>query len=322
MTAKKYKFNYNDLNITIENNIINENWDFLDKSYKYVIITDTNVASAYKKILNEVPNGIAILSLKPGVNIKTLNSYEKVIKNFITLGVTKNDILIAFGGNYVQNLSCFIASTYLNGIKLIQIPTTIYSQINSGIIGNNTLYVNNSPIIGTNYLADNIIIDPSFIKSLSDTELQKGIIEIIKLGIIKDNEILSNITDNKIDNNDSHYIHHIEKCLDINYNLSSKKEYIKKEPSILNFGELYYDLISNLSKGKLSSAEIKAISMYFEIKQNLREKLLKIYEVYFDINKLQNYINLFTKNIEKNTLESNIEIIKLGHARIIKNKVE
>lgn len=322
MTAKKYKFNYNDLNITIENNIINENWDFLDKSYKYVIITDTNVASIYKKILNEVPNGIAILSLKPGVNIKTLNSYEKVIKNFISLGVTKNDILIAFGGNYVQNLSCFIASTYLNGIKLIQIPTTIYSQINSGIIGNNTIYVNNSPIIGTNYLADNIIIDPSFIKSLSDTELQKGIIEIIKLGIIKDNEILSNITDNKIDNNDSHYIHHIEKCIDINYNLSSKKEYIKKEPSILNFGELYYDLISNLSKGKLSNAEIKAISMYFEIKQNLREKLLKIYEVYFDINKLQNYINLFTKNIEKNTLESNIEIIKLGHARIIKNKVE
>lgn len=319
MIEKIYKFNYQDINIQIENGIINENWQFLEKDKRHIIITDTNVSSIYKKVLNSVPNGIAILSLKPGEQIKSIATYEKIIKNLISLNVTKKDVIIAFGGGNIQELSSFVACTFLNGLELIQIPTTIISQINSSIIGNAKLTINGLNTLGTNYFSKKTLIDPSFIKSLPKKEIQNGIIEIIKLGLIKDNDILQNIIENKIDNNDSHYIHNIEKCLNINYALSSKKEYQNGEQSILNFGNFYFSKINQLTKNKLSYFETKAISIYFETKENLRDKLLRIYECYFDIIKITNFISIIEKNLNSSNESSNIELVKFGYAKINKN---
>lgn len=317
---KKIKFNHQEAIIQIDNNIVQNNWNILDQNKRYIIITDKNVAQIYKQLLNNVPNGIAILALKPTENIKSINTYEKIIKNFILLNVKKDDIIIAFGGSSIQQLSNFIASTYLNGMEIIQIPTTLLAQINSSIIGNNKLLIEDNNIIGTNNLPSKIIIDPILNNTLPLTEKLNGISEIIKLGILKDSELLNDITENKIFENSMNIVHIIDKCLEINYLLSIKKEYLNYEENLLYFGQIYNEIIKKSSKKRLSYYEVKLLSMYFEIKNNLKDKLLNIYEKIYDIKEINTNISLLTNIINKNIQNSNIEIIKFGQSKLKRDK--
>ena len=316
MQEKKIKFNHQETIIKIENNILSEDWHFLDKNKRYVIITDKTVANIYKKLINSIPNGIAILALKPGDNINSLTTYEKIIKNFISLKITKQDIIISFGGESIQKLANLIASTYLNGIELIQIPTTLLSQINSSIIGNSKLFIDNNEICGTNNLPSKIIIDASLINSLPEREILKGITNIIKLGIIKDANLIDDILEKKLFDNPMHISYIIDKCLDVNYSLSTKKEYLNNTENLLNFGNLYFDLINKHTKYKLESYEVTLLSMYFEIKDSLKQKILSAYEVNFDIKRLNSYIEELKNLINKFKTDTKIDIIKIGFSRL------
>lgn len=319
MLERKIKYNHQETNIIIENGIINNNWSFLDLSKKYIIITDTNIANIYKNIINKIPNGIAILTLKSNDDTNSFDNYEKIIKNFVSLKISKNDVIISIGGNKIQNLSNFIASSFLNGLELIQIPTTLISQLQSSIIGKSKLTINNTELIGTNNLPSKIIIDPLFINTLPNSEILNGYTEIIKLGLIKENSLIEDIISNKIFNNNMNITYVIDKCLDINYLLSTKKTYLNFEENLLNFGSLYIDIINKQTKNKLANYELKILSMYYEIKDSLKEKLLSIYEYNFDINKIKIYIELLDKIIHKYDLTPVIEIIKIGTSKIKKN---
>lgn len=316
MLEKSLKFNHQETIIKIDNNILSNNWEFLDINKKYIIITEKNLANKYKNILNSIPNGIAILSLKPEKNINSLSSYEKIIKSFSSLNISKKDVIISFGGESLQNLATFVAATYLNGIELIQIPTTLFSQINSSIIGKKQISINNNNICGTTHLASKIIIDPSLLSTLPKQEILNGISEILKIGIIKDIDLINDLIENKLFDNQMHIIYIIDKCLEINYYLSTKKEFINNEENLLDFGNIYYNLIDKHTKNKLSHAEIRLLSMYFEVKESLRTNLLTIYESHFDLKKINLYIKELENIINSQKIESKIEIIKIGNSKL------
>jgi 3-dehydroquinate synthase len=123
---------------------------------------------------------------------KSLSDADLLYSGLAEFGADRKTALIAFGGGVVGDLAGFVAATYMRGIPLIQIPTTLLSQVDSSIGGK--VAVNHSKaknLIGTFYQPKAVISDTKLLSTLSEREILGGLAEVIKYGVIRDPELLS-----------------------------------------------------------------------------------------------------------------------------------
>ena len=185
---KKIKIKSNEKNYYIEikyNFFRNKLINLIDNNNKIIIIIDRNV----EYLLNNIKfkNNIFIIKIKGSEKIKNFNNYEILTKKILSFGVDRNSIVIAIGGGTIGDLSGFVASTILRGVKFILMPTTLLSQVDSSIGGKNGINTNlGKNLIGTFYQPDEVFIDPRILKSLPKKEMQSGYAEIVKHALIND----------------------------------------------------------------------------------------------------------------------------------------
>ncbi len=320
MSELEIKYKNKTVKTIIENGIVNSTWSFLDKSKRYIVITDNNLVKCYHKLLKTIPNGISVLTIKSGNNSKSLAIYEKIVKNLINLNVTQNDVLISFGGGVVGDLTGFIAGTYLNGIEYIQIPTSLIAQIDSSIGGKCSLNLNDEPYISIINHPSKIIVDPNLLNTLPDDEFYNGISEIIKYSVIKDIKLFNILTKEKITKESTNLIDIISTCINIKTSIIQKDEQRSFTSKVLNFGYLHYNAIKK-SNNKLTHKDILSMGMYYELYEELKPKLLNVLEMYELNTKLNEMPN--TKNLEKNKSNFQNKIIvkvdKIGHTIFTEN---
>lgn len=320
MIELNIKYKTNNVQTIVERGIINSNWSFLRKDKRYVIITDNNLLKNYQDLLKTIPNAITVLTIKEGIKSKALSIYEKIIKSLIEIDIKKDDVLIAFGGGIVCELTGFVAGTYLKGIEYINIPTSLTAQVSAAIGGNCSLYFENTFNISINYHPSSIIIDPDILKTLPENEFNKGILEIIKYGVIKDSKIFNALLKEPLTLNSANLLEIIINCITYKNHLLIKGEG-QNNNTILNYGLLYINVIKRFFP-KFSYYDLLAFSMFYELNEALRPKILNIYSLYgFDkkINEMLENQSL-EKAINKLKLNSNIKIDKIGHATIINEK--
>lgn len=316
--------------IIIEKGIF-KNLNKIIKSYSYqkcVIITDKNIYELYKEdILNL---NFEVVIIEPGEKSKTINTYESVINKLLKMNFNREDIIVSLGGGVVGDLSGFIASTILRGVRYIQIPTTLLSQVDSSIGGKvaiNSLYGKN--LIGSFYHPLEVIIDPKFLITLPKREIKSGMGELIKHAIIKDKNLFDLLNEYK--SFDELY-ENIEEILFISLNIKKEiveiDEFDKGLRMILNFGHTIGHAIEKsfdedfISHGEaISFGMIHILDMFGEkeISEKLKALLIK-YDIAnnydYDIKKLYEYI----KN-DKKILKDIINIVvvdRIGNAHIEK----
>jgi 3-dehydroquinate synthase len=133
-----------------------------------------------------------IILISDGEKAKDWKELEKLLGKFIKLNLDRKSIVIDLGGGTVGDIVGFVCSIFLRGIRYVQVPTTLLSQVDSAHGGKTAInfsgYKNQ---IGSFYLPIATIIDTRFIKSLSNEQIVDGLGEIIKAGLIKDTSILS-----------------------------------------------------------------------------------------------------------------------------------
>ncbi len=120
-----------------------------------------------------------------GERYKTLATVERLYAELTRIGISREDGLIAFGGGVVGDTAGFVAATYLRGIGLIQMPTTLLAQIDSSIgakVGVNLPQGKN--LVGAIYRPDVVLIDPELLATLPLREIQSGRFELLKYGFI------------------------------------------------------------------------------------------------------------------------------------------
>ena len=115
------------------------------KGDKVAIIVDQNVNDIYGDIIkNKLDNKTVFTYVVPsGENSKSKEQYFDVLERLSIDGFTRYDTIIAFGGGVVGDLGGFIASTYMRGIALIQVPTTILSAVDSSVGGKTAINLEN-----------------------------------------------------------------------------------------------------------------------------------------------------------------------------------
>jgi 3-dehydroquinate synthase len=133
--------------------------------------------------------GIEVESLEmpDGERAKRLTSLEKLAEKLVQQGADRGITLIALGGGVVCDVTGFLASIYMRGVDVIQIPTTVLAQVDAAIGGKTGVnLVSGKNLLGTFHQPGAVLIDPSVLATLSPREYRAGLYEALKAGIIGD----------------------------------------------------------------------------------------------------------------------------------------
>jgi len=126
-----------------------------------------------------------ILEMPNGERHKRLATVEKLCEQLSLRGADRNSIIIAFGGGVVGDVAGLVASLYMRGVDLVQIPTTVLAQVDASIGGKtgvNLLAGKN--LVGAFHHPRTVLIDPAVLATLSDREFRAGLYEALKCGVI------------------------------------------------------------------------------------------------------------------------------------------
>ena len=295
--------------IFIGNNILNKLKIILKKNSinfnQCLIVADKNVPKKLiNKILNSLPKKkITLYYFNSSEKNKNQKSINKILSILIGKNFNRNDCVISVGGGITGDVSGFAASIFKRGLKFINIPTTLLSQVDSSVGGKtgiNSKYGKN--LIGSFYSPSLVISDIIFLKSLPKREIICGYGEILKHAIISDKKFFTflDINGSQILNLKSPLI---EKA--IFKSCSIKKKIVETDEKelgirkILNFGHTFahaYEATLGYSK-KLNHGEAVILGIKTAAKFSLLNNILNNKE----FNLIENHLNKLNlpKNINK-----------------------
>lgn len=124
--------------------------------------------------------------LPGGEEQKRLAPLEAAAEEMVRRGGDRSSLVIAFGGGIVNDMGGFLASIFMRGIPVIQIPTTLLAQVDAAVGGKTGVnLVGGKNLIGTFHQPLAVLIDPALLDTLPDREYRAGLFEVIKCGVIR-----------------------------------------------------------------------------------------------------------------------------------------
>lgn len=166
--------------------------------FKTLIITDSEVYKHYGDCLDRMCEKKQVYRyiLPAGEGSKSIEQASKVWHYLASQGFHRNDQLIAFGGGMVGDFTGFVASTYMRGIRWIQVPTTLLAQIDSSVGGKVAINLEEGKnLVGSFYNPESVWICTDFLSTLPETVYRDGLGEMFKYGYLADPSILSVLDD-------------------------------------------------------------------------------------------------------------------------------
>ena len=258
--------------IYIKNGLLGEIGSELKKIYKgrkIAIVTDSNVDKFYgQKVISSLnKEGFETFKIvvKAGEESKSFKTILEVYDKLLDFKINRGDIIIALGGGVVGDMTGFAASTFLRGIDLIQIPTTLLAQVDSSVGGKVAVDLpRGKNLVGSFYNPKAVFIDPLLLGTLSDKFLSDGMGEVIKYGAIKDKELFYKLMNYE---NSEAVLKDIDKiiftCCRIKAGIVERDERDTGERMLLNFGHTIGHAIEQFYNFKeYSHGEAVSIGMY------------------------------------------------------------
>jgi 3-dehydroquinate synthase len=276
---------------------------------RLVVLTDSNTQSNCLPLISSVlPPDTIFISVPNGEINKNLDTCALIWSEMTAAALDRKALMLNLGGGVVTDMGGFCASIYKRGIRFINIPTTLLSQVDASVGGKlgidfqglkNHLGVFNEP--------ETVIIAKEFLPSLPKPELRSGYAEILKHGLIQDSAYFSKLKSENWENQDWESL--------IYHSVGIKKAVVEADPKeaglrkILNFGhtighafESYFlDTSNHLLHGEAIALgmicegflSFQKVGFSYEELDQLTKTMLQVYgKVDFDINELDPILDL------------------------------
>jgi len=212
---------------------------FLDIKEEYgdiVFITDDNIYKLYNYLFKDNK----IIVIPPGEDNKDLNTVISIYDQLIEYEVSKNTMIVGVGGGIVTDITGFVATTYLRGVRFGFVSTTLLGIVDASIGGKNGVnFYNYKNIIGTIKKPEFIYWNIDFLKTLPERELHAGFGEILKYAIGFDKElfdILLKFSYNELINDKEAFYSVINRCIEIKKKIITQDLQEKNIRRKLNLG--------------------------------------------------------------------------------------
>jgi 3-dehydroquinate synthase len=272
-----------------------------------VLVDENTEMYCYPKIKNFLPSHKLII-IKSGEEEKNLSTCTKIWEEMTSFNMDRHGLMINLGGGVIGDMGGFCAATYKRGIRFIQVPTTLLSQVDASIGGKLGIdfhhYKNH---IGVFKDPEAVFIFTSFFDTLPKAELRSGFAEILKHCLIADKTMWNKIKDHDLEN--QNLLELVTHSIDVKSKIVEEDPFEKNIRKALNFGHTIGHAVESffldLPGKKLLHGEAIAIGMICESwvgnQQNLLTKA--------DLKEIENFIlTIYPKiNISESTFDTIVE---------------
>jgi len=264
---------------------------------KFLVVISEKVHKLYGKTLGFSKENIFVL--KDGEKEKNFKNYQRILERAQKMHLTRKDAIIAIGGGVVGDLAGFAASTYMRGIDLIQVPTTLLACVDSSVGGKtaiDTAYGKN--LVGTFYQPKVVFINTKFLKTLDERQFKTGLGEVVKYAFIEKNcKTEFNLTNflhektQEILARDTEVLNELVKiCVSLKISVVEKDEKEGGLRRILNFGHTYAHAVEKLTNyKKYTHGEAVVAGIEYVFKLALKKGLIDKNYVYYAQDLLKKY---------------------------------
>ena len=245
----------------------------LAPAHRYVIITDSNVGDLYGQSLSTQFDSAAIetLTIPAGETNKTRETWARLTDQMLAKGYGRDSAVIALGGGVVGDLAGFVAATFMRGVPIVQIPTTLVAMIDASIGGKTAV---DTPagknLVGVFHPPIAIFIDPQLLATLPLREMRAGFAEALKHGVIADAAYFAQVAGDAPElmsvagaKSDS-MVSLIVRSIEIKADIVSRDEREEGLRKVLNFGHTIGHAVELVSGYTLLHGEAVAIGMALE----------------------------------------------------------
>jgi len=203
----------------------------------FLVISQPRILKAVGKDLKKK---FAVESIPDGERAKSLTTVSRLLDRMVKLNLTRQSTVIAFGGGVVGDVAGFVASIYMRGISVVQIPTTLLAQVDSSIGGKTGVNHRAAKnLIGTFHQPRLVLSDPLVLETLPDREYASGLYEALKYGVIRDPALFEEFERNTsmLRNRDPEAVERlVARCAAIKADVVMSDEKESGLRRILNFG--------------------------------------------------------------------------------------
>jgi 3-dehydroquinate synthase len=242
-------------------------------AHRYAIITDANVQPLYAgTVENQFERGgVDVLTIPPGESNKTRETWSRLTDQMLAKGYGRDSAVIALGGGVVGDLAGFVAATFMRGIPVVHVPTTLVAMVDASIGGKtavDTLAGKN--LVGVFHPPAAVLIDPQLLATLPLRELRAGFAEVVKHGVIADEAYLREVASGASEllsargSPGDRMVSLIVRSVEIKAEVVSRDEREEGLRKVLNFGHTIGHAVEMVSGFSLLHGEAVAIGMALE----------------------------------------------------------
>jgi 3-dehydroquinate synthase len=197
-------------------------------------------AAALRKSFSTAGRKLDIIVMPDGERRKTLAELEKLATKLMQLGADRRSVLLALGGGVVGDVGAFLASIFMRGIPVVQIPTTLLAQVDSAIGGKTGVNLKaGKNLLGTFHQPLAVLVDPDVLTTLPEREYRSGLFEALKYGVIRNPaifELMETKREDLLQRDGALLEKLIAECIRVKAQVVSADERESGERRILNFG--------------------------------------------------------------------------------------
>jgi len=210
------------------------------------VVTSPKVWAAVGKKVSRGMGGakaVRIHSFNDAEAEKNLNSVEEISRSLLRAGADRRSVVVAVGGGVVGDVAGFVAASFLRGVALVQVPTTLVAQTDSAIGGKTGVNLpEGKNLVGAFYAPKLVLVDTALLTTLPEREFRGGLAEVIKYGVIADAKLFAFLERNfeKLLSRDPRVLQHvITRSVEIKAEVVGKDEREAALREILNFGHTF-----------------------------------------------------------------------------------
>ncbi len=176
--------------------------EILPTAKHFVVVTAAPISKHWSKsLLDSFASDNArldVVEMPDGERRKTLSTVENLSSELVKLKADRNTVLIALGGGVVGDVTGFVASIYMRGIRFVQIPTTYLAQVDSSVGGKTGVNLTaGKNLVGCFKQPELVLVDPQVLSTLPDREYRSGLYESLKAGVIRNARIFEFMEQNR-----------------------------------------------------------------------------------------------------------------------------
>jgi len=238
----------------------------------YAVISDSHVGKLYGEELGQQLSAgghrVELLTFPAGESNKTRETWASLSDRMLAAQFGRDSAVIALGGGVVSDVAGFVAATYLRGVPLVQVPTSLLAMIDSSIGGKTGVDVPaGKNLLGAFHQPRVVVADPDLLGSLASVQLAAGLAEAVKHGVIADAEYFAFLEAEYA----AIFAKHapalerlVRRSVEIKAAVVAQDEREQGRRAILNFGHTVGHAIESTSKYEVLHGEAVSIGMVYE----------------------------------------------------------